>query len=145
MTTNSGIALPPDELILPPGIKRIADDDEPTDHAVGSALPVPTGFKLLCIVPEMADTFDDTAIVKSAQTIADEESGTNTLFVLAVGPDAYTDKARFPSGPWCKKGDFVLVRTYSGTRFKVFGKRFIVINDDQVEAVVSDPRGIGRA
>jgi len=74
-----------------------------------------------------------------------EETGTTVLFVLAVGPDAYADKSRFPSGPWCKKGDFVLVRTYSGTRFKVFGKEFRVINDDMVDAVVADPRGISRA
>jgi co-chaperonin GroES (HSP10) len=67
------------------------------------------------------------------------------LFVLKVGPDAYGDKAKFPSGAWCKPGDFVLVRTYSGTRMKIYGKEFRVINDDQVECVIDDPRGITRA
>ena len=67
------------------------------------------------------------------------------LFVLKVGPDAYGDTAKFPNGAWCKEGDFVLVRTYSGTRFKIFGKEFRLINDDQVDAVVQDPRGLTRA
>jgi co-chaperonin GroES (HSP10) len=64
---------------------------------------------------------------------------------MKVGPDAYADKAKFPNGPWCKEGDFVLVRTYSGTRFKVYGKEFRSINDDMVEMTVQDPRGITRA
>jgi hypothetical protein len=54
-------------------------------------------------------------------------------------------RAKFPGGPWCKEGDFVLVRTYSGTRFKIYGKEFRVINDDMIEAVVQDPRGLTRA
>jgi co-chaperonin GroES (HSP10) len=64
---------------------------------------------------------------------------------MKVGADAYADKAKFPTGPWCKEGDFVLVRTYTGTRFKIFGKEFRLINDDQVDAVVQDPRGLSRA
>jgi co-chaperonin GroES (HSP10) len=64
--------------------------------------------------------------------------------VLALGPDCYGDKGRFPTGPWCKAGDFVLVRSYSGTRFKVRGQELRLINDDMVEAVVEDPRGFSR-
>jgi co-chaperonin GroES (HSP10) len=74
-----------------------------------------------------------------------EEHATTVLFVLRVGPDAYKDPTKFPAGAWCKEGDFVLVRTYSGTRFKIFGKEFRLINDDQVDAVVQDPRGLTRA
>ena len=66
------------------------------------------------------------------------------LFVVKVGPDAYADKTRFPSGPSCKVGDFVIVRPNSGTRLKIHGREFRIINDDSVEAVVEDPRGIGR-
>jgi co-chaperonin GroES (HSP10) len=146
MTTNSGLALPRDELILPPGIERISEPDEAATAAdKGSALPKPTGFHLLCIAPDAKAQFADSVLVKAEQTMADEVSGTNVLFVLDVGPDAYSDKARFPSGSWCAKGDFILVRRYAGTRFKVFGKEFRVINDDQVEAVVSDPRGVSPA
>ena len=54
-------------------------------------------------------------------------------------------KEKFPHGSYCKKGDFVIFRSYSGTRFKVHGKEFRLINDDTVEAVVEDPRGYSRA
>jgi hypothetical protein len=59
--------------------------------------------------------------------------------------DPIIDTTKFPNGAWCKEGDFILVRTYSGTRFKIFGKEFRLINDDQVDAVVQDPRGLTRA
>jgi len=74
-----------------------------------------------------------------------EEQTTVVLFVAALGPDAYKDEKRFPSGPWCQKGDFVVVRAYAGTRLKIHGTEWRLINDDSVEAVVEDPRGIGRA
>ena len=63
-------------------------------------------------------------------------------FVLKLGSDAYQDDKRFPNGPYCKEGDFIIMRSYSGTRFKVHGKEFRLINDDSVEAVVEDPRGV---
>ena len=62
-----------------------------------------------------------------------------------MGPDAYDDKKKFPNGPYCNEGDWVLMRSYSGTRFKIHGKEFRLINDDSVEAVVQDPRGIEKA
>jgi co-chaperonin GroES (HSP10) len=83
--------------------------------------------------------------VKPTDILRQEEHATTVLFVLKVGPDAYKDTTKFPTGAWCKEGDFVLVRTYSGTRVKIFGKEFRLINDDQVDAVVQDPRGITRA
>ena len=141
-------------LILPPGIalpKHIQPVDAPEADAdnetKASALPTPTGWKLLCIVPEVSDKLEGTSLdlVRDMTTLKQEEHATTVLFVLRVGPDAYKDQAKFPSGPWCKEGDFVLVRTYSGTRFKIFGKEFRMINDDQVECVVEDPRGITRA
>jgi co-chaperonin GroES (HSP10) len=107
-------------------------------------LPVPTGWKILCAVPQAEETFDNSVIVKADTFMRQEEYATTVLFVLALGPDAYQDKAKFPTGPWCKEGDFILVRTYSGTRFKIHGKEFRLLNDDQVDAVVQDPRGISR-
>lgn len=139
------------EIILPPGITlppRIqqaaqpAEDESPETKA--SSLPTPTGYKLLCVVPDVADTFENSNIMKAESFMRGEEHGTTVMFVLRVGPDAYKDSAKFPSGPWCKEGDFVIVRTYSGTRVKIFGKEFRLINDDQVDAVVDDPRGISR-
>lgn len=142
------------EIILPPGIslpKHIQPVDKPDETATpetkASALPIPTGWKLLCIVPEVDEKVAGTSLdlVRDTATLRQEEHATTVLFVLRVGPDAYKDTNKFPSGAWCKEGDFILVRTYSGTRFKIFGKEFRMINDDQVECVVQDPRGITRA
>jgi co-chaperonin GroES (HSP10) len=118
---------------------------EATDEEKARQLPDPTGRKILCAVPDVEETFENSAIIKAGQFMKQEEHATTVLFVMRVGPDAYADKAKFPNGPWCKAGDFVLVRTYSGTRFKIFGKEFRLINDDQVDAVVQDPRGLIRA
>jgi len=103
------------------------------------------GYKLLCAIPPAEDNFENSAIIKADVVKRNEEIGTTVLFVVKAGPLAYQDKGKFPTGPWCKEGDFVLVRTYTGTRFKIRGTEWRLINDDQVEAVVSDPRGITRA
>jgi len=108
-------------------------------------LPKPTGWKILCGVPDVSDKFENSSLVKAESIMRQEEHSTTILFVLAVGPDAYKDTDKFSNGPWCKEGDFVLVRTYSGTRFKIYGKEFRLLNDDQIDAVVDDPRGITRA
>ena len=65
--------------------------------------------------------------------------------VLAMGPDCYMDAIKFPSGAWCKVNDWVLFRSYSGTRFKIKGQEFRILNDDTIEAVIGDPRLIERA
>jgi co-chaperonin GroES (HSP10) len=110
-------------------------------------LPDPKTFHLLCVVPEAMEEFADSeiGIVKSNQSMHYEEVLTPVLFVVKLGPDAYTDTARFPNGPSCKEDDFVIVRPNSGTRLKIHGREFRIINDDSVEAVVEDPRGITRA
>lgn len=119
--------------------------DAPSDAEKARQLPKPSGYKILCAVPPAEDTFEDSMLVKAAISQRIEEQTTTVLFVVAVGPDAYQDKERYPSGPWCKEGDFVLVRAYSGTRFKIHGREFRVINEDQVEGTVEDPRGYARA
>lgn len=141
-------------LILPPGIalpKHIQAVDKPADDAddetKATALPTPTGYKILCAVPpvEAKIAGTDLDLIRDTATMRQEEHGTTVLFVMRLGLDAYKDKEKYPSGPWCKEGDFILVRTYTGTRVKIFGKEFRVINDDQVDCVVQDPRGITRA
>jgi len=107
-------------------------------------VPDPSGYRILCAVPEIEDTFDS-GIVKADITQHHEELLTTVLFVISLGPDCYKDEKRFPTGPWCKKGDFVLVRPHAGTRLKIHGREFRIINDDSVEGVVQDPRGISRA
>lgn len=108
-------------------------------------LPDPSGFKLLCMVPKVEEEFGESGIIKSSEAVRVEEQTTIVLFVAKIGPDAYKDPTRFPSGPWCKVGDFVVVRAYSGTRIKIHGTEWRIINDDSVDGTVEDPRGIGRA
>jgi len=108
-------------------------------------VPDPATYHLLCVLPEIEEEYGDTGLVKAGQTMHYEELLSPVLFVVKMGPDAYKDEKRFPSGPSCKVGDFVLVRPNTGTRIKIHGKEFRIINDDSVEAVVEDPRGISRA
>ena len=107
-------------------------------------VPDPSGYRILCAIPDLDDTYDS-GIVKADITLHHEELLTTVLFVMKMGPDCYKDEKRFPSGPWCKEGDFVLVRPHAGTRLKIHGREFRIINDDSVEGVVEDPRGISRA
>jgi co-chaperonin GroES (HSP10) len=106
-------------------------------------LPKPSGYRILCAIPEQEKEFES-GIAKADETMRIEETLTTVLFVVDLGPDCYTDKARFPNGPWCKKGDFVLTKPYAGSRLVIHGREFRIINDDTVEAVVDDPRGIKR-
>jgi co-chaperonin GroES (HSP10) len=107
-------------------------------------LPKPKGYKILVTLPPVEEEIGDTGLIKSAQSMYHEQLLTNVLFVVELGDMCYSDKDRFPSGPWCKKGDFVMCRANTGTRFKIHGTEFRLINDDSVEAVVQDPRGIER-
>ena len=104
-------------------------------------LPEPTGYRILIAIPEKEEKTEG-GIIKAEETIRYEEISTITGFGLKMGPDCYKDETRFPTGPWCKEGDFVVFRSFSGTRIKIYGKEFRIINDDNVEAVVDDPRGI---
>jgi co-chaperonin GroES (HSP10) len=108
-------------------------------------LPDPKTFHILCVVPEAMEEYAESMLIKSSQTMHYEEVLTPVLFVVKLGPDAYADKSRFPSGPSCKEGDFIIVRPNSGTRMKIHGREFRILNDDSVEATVEDPRGITRA
>jgi co-chaperonin GroES (HSP10) len=114
------------------------------EEAKASQLPEPSGYRILCAVPEIEEKFES-GLIKADVTKQNEELLSTVLFIVALGPDCYGDKVRFPSGPWCKKGDFVLVRPHTGTRVRIHGKEFRLINDDTVEAVVQDPRGYRRA
>jgi len=114
-----------------------------TDDRKAKQLPDPSGSRILCGIPNIEDTYDS-GILKSDITLQHEELLTTVLFVVKMGPDCYKDTARFPSGPWCGEGDFILVRPHAGTRLKIHGREFRIINDDSVEGVVEDPRGISR-
>lgn len=106
-------------------------------------LPDPQTYHVLCMLPEAEEEYES-GLVKAGKTIQFEELLSPVLFVVKVGPDAFKDEKRFPSGPSCKSGDFVLVRPNTGTRMKIHGREFRLISDDSIEATVQDPRGISR-
>jgi len=123
------------------GILNASNEDK------AKQLPDPSTFYMLTVVPEAIEEYaeSDVGIVKSSQSMHYEEVLTPVLFVVKMGPDCYNDAARFPNGPSCQAGDFVIVRPNSGTRLKIHGREFRLIADTSVEAIVEDPRGISRA
>tara|TARA_Y100001951_G_scaffold100529_1_gene104072 strand:- start:79 stop:495 length:417 start_codon:yes stop_codon:yes gene_type:complete len=121
---------------------EIDENKEPLNFA--SQLPEAKGYKLLIALPEIEEMTDG-GIIKSEDSRHEESIATVVGWVMSMGPDAYASYARFPSGPYCQLGDWVIFRAFSGTRIKIHGKEFRLINDDTVEAVVEDPRGVQRA
>jgi len=114
-----------------------------THEEKAKQLPNPSGYRILCAIPEQEKEYES-GIIKAELTVHNEELLTTVLFVVKLGPDCYKDEKRFPNGAWCKEGDFVLVRPHAGTRLVIHGKEFRIINDDSVEGTVEDPRGIKR-
>lgn len=119
-------------------------DTKNVDETVLDRLPEPKGYRILIAAAKVEDRTKGGVIIPDERRDA-EETASMIGYVLRVGSEAYADQQRFPSGPWCKEGDYIIFRSYSGTRFKVDGKEFRLINDDTVEAVVEDPRGYSRA
>ena len=127
-------------------IKAIVGDK--TDYEKAAQLPQPKGWSILCAVPQADAEFElgnGLKLAKDEYTRRIEENSTVVLFVLRMGDLCYKDEAKFPTGAWCKEGDFVLTRAYAGTRIKIHGREFRIINDDTVVGVVDDPRGYERA
>ena len=114
-----------------------------TDEEKARQVPDPVTYHLLCMLPKAEEEYES-GLIKAGQTMHFEEVMSPVLFVAKMGPDAFKDPLRFPSGPSCKVGDFILVRPNTGTRLKIHGTEWRIINDDSVEATVQDPRGIKR-
>ena len=147
-TTESGLIVPEGGLSLPPGVEKTeAPEDETQEERqvrMASQLPTPTGYKILVALPVVSEVTEG-GIYKAQQAMSIEEVATVCGYVIAVGPDAYGDDKRFPSGPYCEPGGWVVFRAFSGTRIKVHGQEFRLLNDDSVEATVEDPQGVERA
>ena len=107
-------------------------------------LPIPVGYKILVTLPKIEEKTAG-GIIKPDSVVDREETAANIGFVVALGPDAYKDRDKFPTGPWCKEGDFIIMRPYSGTRMYIDGEEFRMLNDDSIDGVVADPRGFSRA
>jgi len=117
---------------------------ETTEEDFENQLPTPVGYRLLIAMPEVEDTYGDSGIIKSSREVQLDTVMSTIGLVLDMGGQAYSDKERFPTGPWCKQGDYVMFRMNTGTRFKVGGVEYRLMNDDSIEAVVADPRGVTR-
>jgi len=129
------------ELFLSDGVNTTVLPN--TDEEKARQVPDPVTYHLLCMLPKAEEEYES-GLIKAGQTMHFEEVMSPVLFVAKMGPDAFKDPLRFPSGPSCKVGDFILVRPNTGTRLKIHGTEWRIINDDSVEAVVQDPRGIKR-
>lgn len=114
-----------------------------TAEQKASQIPEPVTYHILCMLPKAEETIEGSSLVKTSTMMHHEELLSPVLFVAKIGPDAFP-KDKFPSGPSCKVGDFILTRPNTGTRMKIHGTEWRLINDDSVEAVVQDPRGIQR-
>ena len=132
MTTNFNVAA-----VDLSGILKTSNEEK------AKQIPDPATYHLLCMLPEANEEYEG-GLIKSSQTMHFEELLSPVLFVAKIGPDAFKDGKRFPSGPSCKVGDFVIVRPNSGTRMKIHGTEWRLLNDDAVEAVIEDPRGVQR-
>lgn len=115
-----------------------------TDEELDQQLPKPVGYKLLIALPDIEKSYES-GILKADKTVFEEQILSTVGLVLDMGEQAYIDATRYPNGPWCEVGDYVMFRTSTGTRFKVDGAEYRLMNDDSIEAVVADPRGITRA
>ena len=129
----------------PQSAKIYTYDPNMSDDELEVQLPKPVGYRVLVAMPEVEKTFEGTNVLKTDSVMHNEHIMSIIGVVLDMGDQAYNDKERFPSGPWCKTGDYVMFRANTGTRFKVAGVEYRLMNDDSIEAVVADPRGVSRA
>jgi co-chaperonin GroES (HSP10) len=126
-------------------IETLAPEEMLTPEEIEAQLPVPVGYRVLVALPQVEETFGETGLLKSNTTMNQEHIMSIIGLVMDMGEQAYSDEDRFPTGPWCKPGDYVMFRMNTGTRFKVGGVEYRLMNDDSIEAIVADPRGITRA
>ena len=116
-----------------------------SDAELELQLPRPVGYRVLVALPQPEETYEGTSILKTDTERSRDHIMSIIGLVIELGDQAYGDEERFPTGPWCKEGDYVMFRMNSGTRFTIGGIEYRLMNDDSIEAVVADPTGIRRA
>ena len=124
---------------------KAAKSIEAMEQEFDAQLPKPVGYRVLVALPNIEETFDGSDLIKANTTKHHEYIMSIIGLVVDMGSEAYGDKERFASGPWCKQGDYVMFRANTGTRFTVGGQEYRLMNDDSIEAVVDDPRRVQRA
>lgn len=121
------------------------EEQQAQEVVLEEQIPKPVGYRILIALPNIEETYGESGLLKSEKTMRDEYILSMIGLVLDMGEQAYSDTDRFPSGPWCERGNYVMFRANSGTRFRVGKQEYRLINDDSVEAVVDDPSKVTRA
>ena len=130
MKEQSSILTPNNDLI---GVKK-SKKEEPK-------LPKPTGWRLLVLPFKMKETTKG-GIVLAETTLERQQVASQVGLVMAMGPQCYKDKERYPEGPWCKEKDWVMFARYAGSRIKIDGGEMRLLNDDEVLATIDSPEDI---
>ena len=125
--------------------KERIEEEAIEEAELEASIPKPVGYRVLIALPNVEESFGDSGLIKADQTRREEYILSTVVCVLDMGAEAYSDKERFPTGPWCEVGDYVMLRANTGTRFKVGKQEYRLMNDDSIEAVVDDPRAVSRA
>ena len=146
MTTKVEKKIVPDRVLREFGSDAPVQSLEPTitpdnldSHA--ESLPRPTGYRIL-ILPFTQSSVTKGGIHLAKQTVDKERLSTVGGYVVAMGADAYSDPHKFPEGPWCKEGDWVIFGRYAGARFQIEGGDMRILNDDEILACIDDPEAI---
>ena len=106
-----------------------------------SQLPVPSGWRLL-VLPFSPREKTKGGILIAQESLDKLRIATNCGYVLEMGPLTYHDKEKFPTGPWCKKGDWVIFARYAGSRLPIEGGEVRILNDDEVLGTIQDPESV---
>ena len=122
-------------------IKQAEKEKKEKNIPEASKLPKPTGWRIL-VLPPRGQGKTKGGVLLSDQTVEETQVATNVGLVLAVGPDAYNDKERFPNGPWCKEKDWVIFARYAGSRLNIEGGELRILNDDEILGTTNDPESI---
>jgi len=114
---------------------------ESLSESVIDRIPRPTGWRII-ILPYRGANKSKGGIVLADQTIERQQVSTTCGYVLSVGPLAYADTVKFPTCPWCKKGDWIIFGRYAGARMNIDGGEIRILNDDEILATIHDPEDI---
>jgi len=106
-----------------------------------SQLPVPSGWRLL-VLPFSPREKTKGGILIAQESLDKLRIATNCGYVLKMGPLAYHDREKFPTGPWCKTGDWVIFARYAGSRLPIEGGEVRILNDDEVLGTIKDPEAV---
>jgi len=115
--------------------------DETNVESIVDELPEPSGWRLL-VLPFTPKDKTKGGILIAQESLDRLRIATNCGYVLKIGPLAYKDKDKFESGPWCKKGDWVIFARYAGSRLPIEGGEVRILNDDEVLGTIKDPESV---